>query len=180
MPEHIVDEIVLAPAALGRSVVDEFLAGIMLQHSAVEEQPHAFADDDKVSISTVHRAKGLEWSDVYVPYLNEEYLPTSSRDNGAQNSRHLSDCDALNGGRCDKKCAASFARLAEKERGGPEERHLNEERRLAHVAATRAKEKLVFLSVDGVYSLKEKKVTPVRPSSFLDNIRRHVTIVKKK
>ncbi len=178
LPEHIVDEVILAPAALGRSVVDEFLAGIMLQHSAVEDQPHAFTDDDKVTISSVHRAKGLEWSDVYVPYLNDDFLPTSYRDEGSQNLRHVTNCDALTGGRCDKDCAAYFANRAAKERGGPEERHLNEERRLAHVASTRAKEKLVFLSVDEVYS--EGSVSKVGKSSFLDNIRQHVTIVNKK
>ncbi|KAK1742420.1 ATP-dependent DNA helicase, UvrD family [Skeletonema marinoi] len=179
LPDHIVDEIVLAPAALGRSVVDEFLAGIMLQHSTVEDQPHAFADDNKVTISSVHRAKGLEWSDVYVPYLNEEFLPTSCRE-GEVPLRHVSNCNAIIGGKCDKECAAYFASMAAEERGGPEERHLNEERRLAHVAATRAKEKLVFLSVDGVYSRKERKFSTVSKSSFLDNIREHVTIVNKR
>mmetsp|Transcript_32375 Transcript_32375/g.65896 ORF Transcript_32375/g.65896 Transcript_32375/m.65896 type:complete len:1102 (+) Transcript_32375:130-3435(+) len=179
LPDHIVDEIVLAPAALGRSVVDEFLAGIMLQHSTVEDQPHAFADDNKVTISSVHRAKGLEWSDVYVPYLNEEFLPTSCRE-GEVPLRHVSNCNAIIGGKCDKECAAYFASMAAEERGRPEERHLNEERRLAHVAATRAKEKLVFLSVDGVYSRKERKFSSVSKSSFLNNIREHVTIVNKR
>mmetsp|Transcript_14975 Transcript_14975/g.23182 ORF Transcript_14975/g.23182 Transcript_14975/m.23182 type:complete len:153 (-) Transcript_14975:1442-1900(-) len=152
----------------------------MLQHSTVEEQPHSFEHDDKVTISSVHRAKGLEWSDVYVPYLNEEFLPTSCRDDDAKNSRHAQNCSALTGGRCDRKCAAYFSSIAAQERGGPEERHLNEERRLAHVAATRAKEKLVFLSVDEVYSLKEKTLSPVSKSSFLNNIRGNVTIVNKK
>ena len=181
LPNHIVDEIVLAPVALGRSVVDEFLAGILLQHSIIDDQPHAFNDgDEKVTISTVHRAKGLEWSDVYVPYLNEAFLPTSCRDDDSQSSRHVSTCDAITGGRCNKKCAEYFARIDAKERGGPEERHLNEERRLAHVAATRAKNKLVFLSVDEVYSPMEKKVSKVGKSSFLDNIRTHVSIVNKR
>eukprot|EP00984_Skeletonema_dohrnii_P021094 scaffold10438_cov102-Skeletonema_dohrnii-CCMP3373.AAC.2 len=179
LPDHIVDEIVLAPAALGRSVVDEFLAGIMLQHSTVEDQPHAFADDDKVTISSVHRAKGLEWSDVYVPYLNEGFLPTSCRDDEVP-LRHVSNCNAIIGGKCDKECAAYFASIAAEERGSPEERHLNEERRLAHVAATRAKEKLVFLSVDVTYSRKVRNFSSVSKSSFLDNIREHATIVNKR
>jgi superfamily I DNA/RNA helicase len=179
LPEHIVDEVILAPAALGRSVVDEFLAGIMLQHSSVEDQPHAFTDGDRVTISTIHRAKGLEWSDVYVPYLNEGFLPSSYIDDGAEkNLRHVTNCDALVGRKCDKDCAAHFANIEAKDRGGPDERHLNEERRISHVASTRAKEKLVFLSVDEVYS--EGSVAHAKKSSFLNKIRHHVTIVNKK
>lgn len=151
----------------------------MLQHSKVEDQPHAFPEDDKVTISSIHRAKGLEWSDVYVPYLNQEFLPTSYRDDDAR-SRHVKNCNALTGEKCNKSCAAYFARIAAEDRGGPEEKHLNAERRLAHVAATRAKEKLVFLSVDEVFLLKDKKVSEVSKSSFLDNIRGHVTIVDKR
>ena len=181
LPHHVVDEIILAPAGLGRSVVNDFFSAIMLQHSTIEDQPHDdFSHDNKVTISSVHRAKGLEWSDVYVPYLNDGFLPTSYREEGPKRTRHLSGCDAMNGGRCDKKCNAYFATQAAKERGDPEERHLNEERRLAHVAASRAKEKLVLLSVDAVYSRKDKCFSPVNPSPFLERIKNHVTIVDRR
>ena len=33
-----------------------------------------------LTISTVHRAKGLEWKGVYVPFFNEDFLPTSYKE----------------------------------------------------------------------------------------------------
>ena len=35
---------------------------------------------NKVAISTIHKAKGLEWSDVYVPYFNEKFMPIAFRE----------------------------------------------------------------------------------------------------
>lgn len=70
LPDLIQDDIVLAPLVLGRTIVKEFLASIALQSSVEHEEP-CFDDVGRVSISTVHRSKGLEWSDVYVPYLNQ-------------------------------------------------------------------------------------------------------------
>ena len=34
------------------------------------------AADGRVCISTIHRAKGLEWSDVYSPLFNQGLFPT--------------------------------------------------------------------------------------------------------
>jgi len=61
----------------------------------------------------------------------------------------LPNCSAMQGDRCDKSCAQRFQEMDVERLGGTgEERHLNEERRLAHVAATRAKNKLVFTKFD--------------------------------
>ena len=50
---------------------------------------------------------------------------------------------------CDGRCTAHFERADESSgQGTEEERHADEERRLAHVAATRAKDWLVFTHVD--------------------------------
>ena len=57
----------------------------------------------------------------------------------------MSDCRARVGGSCNQSCAQMFKGINDERLGGTaEESHLNEERRLAHVAATRAKNKLVF------------------------------------
>lgn len=166
VPPHVLDE-VLAPVALGRSVVQDFLACFALQKSEDEAEEEKDMNN-KVTISTIHKAKGLEWSDVYVPYLNEGFLPTICRNDGPDDEestgglddneenakqkarkpmRHISSCSAREGGRCDKNCTAWFQKLDDRRLGDTaEERHLNEERRLAHVAATRAKNRLVFTS----------------------------------
>ena len=66
---------------------------------------------------------------------------------GNSAERHLRNCGARSGGDCDKGCSAFFQQSDAHARGTPEERHDDEERRLAHVAATRAKDRLIFLSV---------------------------------
>lgn len=177
VPSHILDDIILAPLALGRSVVNEFLACAALQSYDIDD-PESVSN--KVSISTIHRAKGLEWCDVYVPYFNEKFLPTTYRaddddsDEEADDSkdgtkkkkkfkRHVSGCEGHQGGRCNKKCAQYFRDLDDQRLGGTaEERHLNEERRLAHVAATRAKCKLVFTSFG----------PEISASQFMNDVRR--------
>ena len=35
------------------------------------------ASEDRVAISTIHRAKGLEWGDVYLPFFNEGFMPAA-------------------------------------------------------------------------------------------------------
>ncbi|KAL7544795.1 hypothetical protein ACHAWF_011213 [Thalassiosira exigua] len=149
LPEHIQDDIILAPHALGRSVVREFLANVALQNSVEDDKPNTSGDKSgKVSISTIHRSKGLEWEDVYIPYFNEGFMPTTARsqdDEEERGQRHLRNCNAMRGDRCDKSCAEAFQNIDNERLGGNlEERHENEERRLAHVAATRAKTKLAF------------------------------------
>lgn len=159
LPEWILDELVLAPYALGRSVIREFLESDAFELSE-EEDPVEI--NNKVSIGTVHGSKGLEWRDVYVPYLNQGFLPTNywaddeDHDNDGNDEdedktrppkRHVSGCVGQDGRGCDKNCSQFFRELDDERLGGTaEERHLNEERRLAHVASTRAKDKLVFTS----------------------------------
>jgi superfamily I DNA/RNA helicase len=106
-----------------------------------------------VTISSVHRAKGLEWCDVYIPFFNDGFLPTSFRDSDNSKQRHRPACPTRMGespGKrtCDEQCQEYFIQAEISTRGSPQERHADEERRLAHVAATRAKDALFFVSVD--------------------------------
>lgn len=97
---------------------------------------------DSVTVSTIHKAKGLEWDTVYVPRLNERAFPLQS------NSRGLQLPEALK--------VASETEADE---------HLSEERRLMYVAATRARHNLVLsfhsANVSGV---------PKKPSRFIDEL----------
>ena len=44
---------------------------------------------DKATISTIHRAKGLEWGDVYIPGVNEGIFPHKMTDNREEDRRLL-------------------------------------------------------------------------------------------
>ena len=82
-------------------------------------------------------------------------MPSTFREEKANKAeRHLQGCAARSAGseargeaRCSRECARFFKQGDADARGTPEERHADEERRLAHVCATRAKDRLVFLSV---------------------------------
>lgn len=107
------------------------------------------ASEDRVAISTIHRAKGLEWGDVYLPFFNEGFMPAAMHEEKSNRAeRHAQGCAARGNAQCNKDCAAYFRQADSHDRGTPEERHADEERRLAHVAATRAKDRLTLLSIE--------------------------------
>ena len=175
LPNHLVDEIILAPSALGRAVIRDFLACTALQNSVESEESVSDCDAGRVSISTVHRAKGLEWSDVYVPYFNQGCLPTNYMDDSDEVQPHLSDCSARQGDRCDKSCAQVFQEMNDTRLcSTAEERHLNEERRLAHVAATRAKDRLIFTTF-----ASHKHGKPAKESEFMEELQKLPNTVVK-
>ena len=120
-----------------------------------------------MSVSTIHRSKGLEWMDVHVPWFNQGLLPMAFREerDGNKAERHVRGCGAFHaGGTCDKDCKRFFAEGDAHRGGTPEERHNDEERRLAHVAATRAKDRLTFVSVRTQYTIKG--LEKLEPSEF--------------
>ena len=183
LPEHIQDDIILAPDALGRPVIRSFLAEIALQQS-VEEDESTLNNHEagKVSISTIHRAKGLEWKDVYVPFFNDELMPTKPREDlhpSGDGERHVRGCSARSGNRCDRSCRAFFAeRDDSKKKRSAAERHEDEERRLAHVAATRAKDRLVFVEIGG-YNRKDMQGQP-QETPFLKDLEQFPSSIFKK
>ncbi|EOD13054.1 hypothetical protein EMIHUDRAFT_247128 [Emiliania huxleyi CCMP1516] len=148
LPDCVVDEL-FASRGRGRSVMRAFLTEVAMRSSAADAQDAAAEGSSKVSISTIHRAKGLEWCDVYVPFLNDGLLPMGYREEtGNTAQRHKPQCAARRAnGHCDLNCARAYREADAHARGTPEERHADEERRLAHVAATRAKDRLVFITV---------------------------------
>jgi DNA helicase-2/ATP-dependent DNA helicase PcrA len=99
-----------------------------------------FADNETVKIMTVHGAKGLEFKYVFIVNLVDKKFPTIAR------SEKISIPDAL----IKEKTVPSA------------EAHLEEERRLFYVAATRAKEELYLTSAKDYGLVREKK-----PSRFI-------------
>lgn len=75
-----------------------------------------------VTLSTVHAAKGLEYPVVFVPRFHEGFLPSNAKLDEETKKDH-------------EKAAVAT------------EEHLKEERRLAHVAMTRAEVRCVVLFV---------------------------------
>lgn len=58
-------------AALGDyEMVDDFLENVSLAGNDAGRGPQG-----KVRITTIHRAKGLEWDIVFLPYLGDKILP---------------------------------------------------------------------------------------------------------
>jgi DNA helicase-2/ATP-dependent DNA helicase PcrA len=113
--------------------------GQFLEHVSLVMENDEVTNDDKVSLMTLHGAKGLEFDIVYLPGWEEELLP---------HPRAL-------------------------EKSG--ESGLEEERRLAHVAMTRAKKRLsiTFAASRRVYNQWRSTI----PSRFIDELpKEHIEI----
>ncbi|MCC6132712.1 MAG: ATP-dependent helicase [Acidobacteria bacterium] len=119
----------LAQFALGYDDVSRFLQEVtLLGDPAGEDRVTAERDDERLVLSSVHQAKGLEWSAVFVIGLVEDRFPN--------------------------------ARAAKDEAG------LEEERRLFHVAVTRARDELTLVHPLAVYD-RTGILVMTEPSRFL-------------
>ena len=114
--------------------VEDFLSWVQTDPkaaacSADKAQPNSEMrrGQGKILVSTIHAAKGLEWKVVFVPRWNEGFIPSRAspveevQADGTIRQRPLTDAELR--------------------------QHAEEERRLAHVAVTRAKEQLVMTYV---------------------------------
>jgi len=115
----------------------DFLAAINLELDAGETGSLKldFVDSDTVKIMTVHGAKGLEFKYVFIVNLVDKKFPTISR------SERISIPEAL---------------VREKLAESPDA-HLEEERRLFYVAATRAKDRLYLTGAKDYGGARAKK-----------------------
>lgn len=177
LPRHLLD-LLGAENAAGPSVVSSFLASLSLQlDTCSAEDPDDFPDDhfltDAVFIGTIHRAKGLEFRKVYVPNVINNLMPCEYRqDRASLAERHLPNCpkrteQAPNMG-C--QCSAHYDRAEEARLS-----HFDEERRLAHVAATRAKDWLTFFKPLRVYDPVSQCYEAAEASCFEADLRRLMT-----
>ncbi|MDP2944573.1 MAG: UvrD-helicase domain-containing protein [bacterium] len=123
----------------------EFLSAINMELEAGETGSLKldFADSDLVKIMTVHGAKGLEFKYVFIVNLVDKKFPTVAR------GEKIAIPDALVR---EKLAEASDA-------------HLEEERRLFYVAATRAKAELYLTGAKDYGGAREKK-----PSRFIEEM----------
>jgi superfamily I DNA/RNA helicase/RecB family exonuclease len=104
-------------------------------------------DADLVQIMTVHRAKGLEWSRVWVVGLEDGRWPNLVQRGSLLGVQELDEMARLDAG-------DSGIDL------------MREERNLLYVACTRARDQLTLLAIDGPDSGED------RPSRFLDDLTR--------
>ena len=88
--EEVLDE--LQSAAKPFATFEEWTAHVNLMREELKKQGERGAEEkDAVMLSTLHGAKGLEYAHVYIPDLNEGYLPyrKSVLDSGIEEERRL-------------------------------------------------------------------------------------------
>ncbi len=132
--------------------IDAFIA--TLRDQAIPAESIAAAgsriERDRVQIMTVHRAKGLQWSRVWVAGLEEGSWPNLRLRGSLLGVQELED-------------------LLDRDAGGvgdPVGELIREERNLLYVACTRAREQLNVLAVDDGDSGDD------RPSRFVEDVER--------
>mgnify|MGYP000117669378 FL=1 len=132
--------------------IDTFVASLRDQAIPAESIAAAGSrvDKDRVQIMTVHRAKGLQWSRVWVAGLEEGSWPNLRLRGSLLGVQELED-------------------LLDRDAGGvgdPVGELIREERNLLYVACTRARDHLTLLCVDDGESGDN------RPSRFIEDITR--------
>ena len=157
----------------GRASLEAFLRYLELMSDDPAEELDAarVGSGDAVALTTVHRAKGLEWKAVFLPALYRGNFPSSPR-------------RLLDPARCEYAVPAHMRidrefrthldpSVDDKTRQAwLRGRHYDQEWRLAYVACTRAGEYL-YLSGAHWYGLPQTLKKPSKPSEFLD-LARHM------
>ena len=147
------------PALLGNFL--SYLAALSESDDADALAAAVVTSPDAVTIQTVHTAKGLEWSDVYIPSLAEGVFPSKVRtfdnpDNVAASLPYEMRLDAQS------FSGAAAAETEDALKAVLREKHLEEEWRLAYVAVTRAAHRVVLSGHAWDGDLKKPRV----PSPF--------------
>ncbi|MEJ2703406.1 MAG: UvrD-helicase domain-containing protein [Sedimentisphaerales bacterium] len=119
----------LANFAAQYDTLEAFLADVALAGELSGETVVTGPDEQEfVTLSTVHQAKGLEWAVVFIPWLADGKFPTDFAINTQED--------------------------------------LEEERRVLHVAVTRAKDE-IYLITPQFYRNRSKSLVMMKPSRFL-------------
>lgn len=127
----------LANFAAQYNNVEAFLADITLSGEfSGETVVTGPMEQEFVTLSTVHQAKGLEWPIVFIPWLADGRFPTDLAINTKQDQE--------------------------------------EERRVFHVAITRAKDEL-YLIVPQLFGRRSQNMIMMKPSRFLTEIEQTLT-----
>ncbi|UYM06104.1 ATP-dependent DNA helicase [Solicola gregarius] len=125
------------------------------------------SDSDSVKLLTAHKAKGLEWHTVLVPFLSDKVFPQGkSRDAWPFTARELPA--ELRGDAASQPVVEEWSTKGVDEYNRQRrEQALVEERRLGYVAFTRAKHSLV---VSGHW-WGRTQLEPRGPSAYLEHVR---------
>lgn len=113
-----------------------------LMEGPISDHVEGSEDEDKVTLSTIHRSKGLEWPHVVIAGMSDGLMP-------------------LDSGKMSGRPAAKEADDPDDDGGKPEE-----ERRLAYVAATRAATSLTLYHAD-LYQFPGSEPVVTDPSPFI-------------
>ncbi len=124
------------------------------------------ADEDAVTLSTVHRAKGLEWKAVFLPALYETNFPAQPR---AYADPSRIDASVPAHLRIDPEFRANLDPALDDgtRRDWLRRRHYDQEWRLSYVAVTRAEQRL-YLSGAHWYGSPEPHKRPSRPGALIE------------
>ena len=127
------------------------------------------AEEDAVTLSTVHRAKGLEWEAVFLPALYETNFPASPRSYAEPSTTDSSLPAHL---LIDPEFRSNLdpALDAKVRKDWLRRRHYDQEWRLAYVAVTRARQHL-YLSGAHWYGSPEPLKRPSRASDLIEMAR---------
>ena len=128
------------------------------------------AEDDAVTLSTVHRAKGLEWEAVFLPALYETNFPASPRGYADPSTSDSSVPARL---LIDPEFRTNLdpALDAKVRKDWLRRRHYDQEWRLVYVAVTRARQHL-YLSGAHWYGSPEPLKRPSQPGDLIETARR--------
>ncbi|MEW6187967.1 MAG: UvrD-helicase domain-containing protein [Thermodesulfobacteriota bacterium] len=153
-----------------RGIAEETLARLELLLPAAYAPPDPLASRSKVTIMTVHHAKGLEFDTVFLPHLDRNPLEGSQREDLPYVLERLPGGreEYLIGLRSDRRTQNDSGVLALL-KGLKKARALGEAKRLYYVALTRAKK---TLCLSGLFSGKEEEEKAPR-LSLLDYILNH-------
>lgn len=108
------------------------------------------SDEDCVTLSTIHRSKGLEWPTVFLAGMSDGLMPLDSQ--------------RMNGKPSAPKTANAKNEAEDDDGGRPEE-----ERRLAYVGATRAADNLEIYHAD-LYHFPGSEPVVVDPSPYIQEM----------
>ena len=120
-------------------------------------------DENVVALLTIHRAKGLEWENVFLPAVVQDTLPASYR--GGDNP--LAAPAALpHEMRLDRDSLPSLSGNRRDDSALLKERHLHQELRTAYVAVTRAKRHLYLSGAHWYTEKRPKKMSPIMDAAL--------------
>ncbi|QEU62529.1 hypothetical protein KDRO_F04580 [Kluyveromyces lactis] len=163
-------------------IITFFTKSISLYSSEEENTENSLGQlanhvQDRVTVSTIHAAKGLEWPVVFIPSINEGLIPFTDQsarqrlEDLAELRRDGEACNNFNNYTMDSD---GFDNIKEQLRGKESdliddlETTLNEERRIFFVALTRAKD-LLYLSSSGKKSIFLKNCEQLYSNNVLFN-----------